>query len=173
MAAPGERVVLGYVSGLHGVKGWVKIHSDTEPRDGVFAYPEWQLQKRGGGEMRHLAVAEHGGSHSKLIARLEGIDDREAAAGLVGCEIAVDRDALPGLSEGEWYWADLVGMEVITSDEVSLGTVERVMPTGAHDVLVIKGQGEERLLPFVQGEVIERIDAQASKVYTHWASDWF
>ena len=176
-AAENNLVVMGHISGLHGVRGWVKVFSSTRPTEAIFRYPNWLLAPPGTGidatGWQPYQVLEHGGAGFKLMARLQGLDDRDLAASLVGWQIAVEREQLPEPAEGEWYWADLIGMQVVGESGQALGSVVKVLPTGANDVLVLESDQGERLLPFVQGDVITSISAQERVIRTSWDVDWF
>ncbi len=161
MPARRETVELGYVSGLHGVRGWVKIFSYTRPPENVFEYRSWILNGR------EVAVLDARRNGRTLIAHVDGVDDRDTAAALVGAKIAVDRAAMPAPKPGEFYWADLVGLTVRTADGSELGRVERLFETGANDVLVVQGD-RERLIPWIHGDVIEDVDLDAGVITVRW-----
>jgi 16S rRNA processing protein RimM len=105
------------------------------------------------------------------VAQLEGIDDREAAGELVRHEIAVPRSELPPAEPGEFYWVDLIGLEVETLEGVVLGRVVDLVETGANDVLVVQGD-RERLLPFVQGQCVRSIDLDSGRMTVDWDPDF-
>jgi 16S rRNA processing protein RimM len=156
-----EPLVLGYISGLHGVQGWVKVFSYTDPRDNILNYSPWELAGRS------LKV-EHGRIQGKgLVAKLSGIDDRDAAAVLLGAEIKVARERLPPLPEGEYYWADLCGLRVFDQAGRCLGVVDHLLETGANDVLVVKGE-REILIPLVFGPVVKEVDLAGGSLRVDW-----
>ncbi|MCG5499405.1 ribosome maturation factor RimM [Ectothiorhodospira lacustris] len=162
-------IILGRIAGVYGVKGWVKLFSETEPREGILAYNPLSIQIDG--EWRVLSV-ESGRAHGKgVVAKLTGIDDRDAAAVLVGAPIGIRPEQLEPLPEGEYYWADLVGLEVINLEAVSLGWVDHLMETGANDVLVVSGD-RERLIPYVRDQVILEIDLEAGIIRVDWDPDF-
>ncbi|HYW03837.1 MAG TPA: ribosome maturation factor RimM [Gammaproteobacteria bacterium] len=164
-----RRVVLGRVAGLFGVHGWVKVHSDTQPRENILEYPVWQLGDAGGWQARRLI---EGRVHGKgIVAQLEGCDDRATAAALLGTRIAVGRDELPPLADGEYYWTDLEGLRVRTASGRELGTVDRLMETGANDVLVVRGE-RERLIPFLPDRVVTDVDLEAGVMVVDWDPDF-
>lgn len=171
MSADSDRVVrLGEISGVHGVRGWVKVLSFTEPRSNLLDYSTWQLEQ--GSHQLEVKVEAARESGKRLIAKLHGFDDRDAAAELIGASIAVRRSALPALAPGEYYWADLEGLAVRNVDGVQLGRVERLMATGANDVLVLDGGGE-RLIPYIEGETVRSVDIEAGEIVVDWeASYW-
>ncbi len=156
---------MGRIGSAHGVRGWLRVQPFTETPDGLLAFPRWMLGRRG--EWREFALVEGQVHGSSLLARLAGIADRDAADALRGSEVAVWRDELPTLAQDEYYWSDLEGLEVVTGEGVALGTVERLFATGANDVMVVRGE-RERLIPFVPGEVVRRVDLQARCMEVDW-----
>lgn len=169
MSAAQKWVTLGRVAGVFGVKGWIKVESYTEPRGNIVAFGQWTLKLRGAD---HAVEVEEGRDHGGgVVAKLRGIDDRDRAREWVGAEIVVERERLPRLGTGEYYWADLEGLEVRTSAGVVLGTVDRLLATGAHDVLVLAGR-PERLIPFVVGRIVKRVDLEARLIEVDWSPDY-
>jgi 16S rRNA processing protein RimM len=166
-----EIVPLGHISGVHGINGWVKIYSLTEPREAIFEYQPWLV-----GDKLEAIQIEQGRKHGKhLIALLETVKDRDQAEGLVNRQIAIYRDQLPELSEQEFYWADLVGLTVQLEDGMNLGTIRSMLATGANDVMVVQGvlQGErERLIPFVPGQYVISVDLGKRLVVVDWDLDF-
>jgi len=141
----------------------VKIHSLTEPRERIFEYQPWLL----GASMQAVRVIEGRVQGNRLVALLEGVESREQAEEVVGQEIVVYRDQFPDLPGGQYYWADLVGLAVQLEDGRELGTVERMLATGANDVMVVRGD-RERLIPFVPGPYVKRVDLEAGVVTVDW-----
>ena len=161
----GERkiVQLGHVSGVHGIKGWVKVHSLTDPREAIFDYQPWLL-----GESLKEVRCRQGKKHGKrLIALLENTEDREQAEALVNEPIAVYRDQFPELPGGEFYWTDLMGLAVKLEDGTDLGTIANMLATGANDVMVVRGD-RERLIPFVQGQYVKSVSLADGLVVVEW-----
>jgi len=163
-------VRLGHIAGVYGVRGWVKIHSFTEPRDNIVDFAEWTLAQGG---RRWQVEVQDGRPHGKgVVAKLAGVDDRDQAQALVGAEISVDRERLPECGPREYYWADLEGLSVESSDGTVLGRVDHLIATGAHDVLVLDGGGE-RLIPFVLDEIVTEVDLEQGRIVVKWdASYW-
>lgn len=163
--APAGSVLAGRVAGLFGVDGWIKVYSFTEPRENIVDYDPWLLPVHG--EWREFGI-ESGRTHGKgVVAKLEGIPDRDTAMGLQGLDIAVKRDQFAALPEGGYYWADLIGLEVVTLDGRRLGKVSRLYETGANAVLSVSGD-RERLLPFVYDQVIHEVDLDAGTIRVEW-----
>ena len=162
-----KQVALGYISAVHGIKGWVKVHSWTRPMEAILNYQPWLLGK----EKAPVKIVDGRKQGKGLVALLPGCDDREAAATLVGQEIVVGRDQLPPTAKGEYYWVDLEGLEVLTTKGERLGRVERLMETGANDVLVIRGE-REHLVPFVHGQYVKRVDLEGGLIEVDWDPDF-
>ena len=163
-----QPVVLGRVSGLFGVRGWVKVYSYTEPREAVLDYDRWLLHRKDG--WQEATVAE-GQRHGKtIIVRIDGYVDRDQAADLVGIEIGVPREELPEAAQGQFYWSDLEGLRVVHRDGTELGKVDHLLETGANDVMVVKGE-QERLIPFVMERVVLGVDLDKGEIVVDWEWD--
>jgi len=160
-----ERIILGKVAGVYGIRGWVKIFSETQPKDNIFSYTPWQINLNG--QWQTIKVVE-GKVHGKgLVAHLESYDDRELAKQLNGAEIAIDKAQLLEPEEGEYYWADMIGLKVVTLAGQELGQVDHLFETGANDVVVVKGE-QEHLIPFIQGQYIHSVDIEAGVMRVDW-----
>jgi 16S rRNA processing protein RimM len=158
-------VALGRISGLHGVQGWVKIHSDTRPRENILEYAPWYLRRKGCWEVwQPLQGRRHG---KTLVARLEGCNDREQARQLMGATIAVRRAQLGDQGNGDYYWTDLEGLRVVTREGVELGRVDHLMETGSNDVLVVRGN-RERLIPWLPEQVVRSVDLKQGLITVDW-----
>ena len=165
-------VMVGRVSGLYGVSGWVKLFSHTEPRLNIVSYDPLYLNLGHDDSPYQAFPLSAGKAHGKgVIAKFAGIDDRDAAAALVGSDIAVRRDQLPPLGPGEYYWSDLEGLQVINRDGDSLGVVDHLFATGANDVLVTRN-GRERLIPFLTDQVVLDIDLGQRRIRVDWDADF-
>lgn len=160
--------MLGRIDGLYGVKGWVNVFSYTKPREAVLNYDRWLVLRND--HWQPLALLE-GKRHGKsVIAWLEGIEDRDGAAELLGCDIGIVRGDLPDLESGQYYWTDLEGMKVVDRGGDEIGKVAYVMETGANDVLVTAGE-RERLIPFVADKVILDVDLAKGVITVDWEWD--
>ncbi len=160
-----ERVLIGKISGVYGVKGWVRVFSYTDPLENILNYSTCYLNIGGNWTRREL---REGKRHGKgIVAHFFGCDTRDDAAVLLSTEIAVNREQLPVLKENEFYWADLVGLTVVSVDGVVFGKVVRLLQTGANDVLVVKGD-RERCIPYIQPEVVCRVSLQDKLIEVNW-----
>lgn len=169
---PVDRVVMGRVAAPYAVQGWLKIQTFTEYLDSLLDYDFWWLgqetgRRAGWREYRVLDGKVHG---QTLLVQLEGVDDRTAAEGLKGLDVAVDRAEFPQAEPDEYYWDDLIGLEVVNAEGVALGKVAGLMETGAHDVLRVLGE-RERLIPFVDAYVQE-VDMAGGRIRVAWGADW-
>ncbi len=165
MTEAAERVSLGKVLAAFGIQGWVKIHSESRPMTEIGRYKSWQLKLKDG--WTHFRVKSVKVQGKGLIAKLEGVNDRNQAESLAGAEIAVDPTLLPRLPQGEYYWRDLIGMSVVTREGVELGEVDHLLETGANDVLVLKGE-RERLVPYIVEQVVLEVDLDARRITVDW-----
>jgi 16S rRNA processing protein RimM len=160
--------VLGRISGVFGIKGWFKVHSFTDPREAILNYRNWLLYDGG---TWHGAKLEEGNKHGRtIVARIAGVTDREQATRYVGNAIAVPRNEMPQLADGEYYWADLEGLQVIDKNGRVLGKVAYLLATGANDVLVVQGE-REILVPWLQDEVIKNVDLANGVIDVDWEWD--
>jgi 16S rRNA processing protein RimM len=157
-------VVMGRVRAPHGLKGWIKVQPFTQETGGLLGYPEWWVGAEGKWQQHRIAESVvHG---SMVVARLEGVTDRDTAAELRGRDVAVPRAAMPQNREGEFYWNDLLGMQVVHKNAARLGVVAKILETGANAVLVVQGE-KELLVPFIH-DVIVNVDLKARQVVVDW-----
>ena len=160
-----DYVTLGEVVGVHGVRGDVKVFSSTRPRENLFDYPVWTLQRDQ--SQSDYAVLSTRVQGRIMLARLDGVNDRDAAMALRGSQIVVPRSALPNIGPDEYYWAQLTGLSVETMTGELLGQVTGLLETGANDVLVVKGD-RERLIPYVPEQFVKRVDLVAGVIQVDW-----
>ncbi len=175
---PDELVVVGKITTVYGVKGWVKIHSFTEPMENIFGYRNCYVERDG--QWRSIAL-EDGKKHGKgLVSRIAGVDSREDARLFGQCKIAVPAGEMPQLDDDEYYWHQLEGLKVLTSHEgedVLLGKVHHLIETGSNDVLVVrKCRGSidkrERMIPYIPDQFVQRIDLEAGEIRVDWDPDF-
>jgi 16S rRNA processing protein RimM len=162
-----DLVLLGHVSGIHGVKGWIKVHSFTSPREAILGYQPWLL----GEEHKPVFISDGRQQGKTIVASLPEIDSREKARQLVGKEIAIFRDQLPETGPTSYYWTDLVGLVVENRQGINLGHIVKMMETGAHDVMIVTGD-RERLIPFVPGQFVISVDLEAGRLVVDWDADY-
>ena len=163
-----EKIRVGRIIGAQGVNGWIKVFSDTSPRENILGYGPWQIET---GD--RLQTVEFSGrlQGKNVLAKLAGVEDREQANELAGSNIYIFADQLPKLEENEYYWSDLIGLEVESLQAEPLGTIETMMETGANDVMVLQGE-RERLIPFVMDNVVRKVDLANKRVVVDWKPDY-
>lgn len=166
-----RRILLGRVLGAFGIRGEAKLESWTEPRAAIFRYQPWILRDPQGRE-REIADVRGRESGKFLIAAFPDIADRDAIEAMRGSELFVSRSALPPPRPGEYYWVDLEGLRVVTTEGVALGTVSHLFSTGANDVLVARDDERERMIPFVEPQYITAVDFESGVVTVDWDPDF-
>ncbi len=166
--------MLGRIVAPFGVLGWLRIHPFGDDPLGWKAIPHWLLSPDAdvatdAWQMYVPATVKvHGGG---LLAKLQGVDDRGSAEALTGCYIGALRSDLPLTGKDEYYWRDLIGLEVQNLQGMSLGHVDSLLETGANDVLVVVDGKNRRLLPFV-GKVVVNVDTVGRLILVDWGIDW-
>ena len=164
-----ERVVVGRITGAFGIRGWVKLVSYTDPPEAILDWPVWRMDGTAGArEWRAVEGRRHG---KGLVARLEGIADRNGAEALGRPEIWIERRELPALKRGEYYREDLVGLEVVNLQGTRLGRVDHFLDAPANPLMVVKDGENERWLPLVAG-CLQRVDAAAGRLIVDWDADF-
>lgn len=164
-----DLVIMGFVRGAFGVRGWVKVHADTEFDDSLFDYPVWWLGRDGAWTPYNFIDGQV--QTKALAAQLEGVTDRDRAESLRGMQIAVPRGEFPEPDEDEYYWNDLIGLKVKNLQGEAFGSVSDLMETGANDVLVVDDGATRRLIPFVDA-VVSEVDLEAGHIVVDWGADY-
>lgn len=162
-------VVIGRFGRAHGIKGLITVHSFTDPRDNILRYTDWhayidhqwKLLK-----ILHLEVRD-----KAILAHIEGYHEREQVARLTNAEIAVSQDQLPALQPGEYYWHELIGMQVINQQGQLLGQLIEMLPTGANDVLVVQGE-KKHLIPYLPGRFVIDVNVSQRLITVDWDVDF-
>lgn len=177
-----DRIAVGQLVGVFGIKGWLKVKSNTEPAENIINYKPWYLKTQHG--LKKIEVDEYAFRPQGLMIHIKGCDDRDEAAALGKAVIEIDKSLLPKLGEQEYYWHQLVGLKVFTEfsghdsqddapDSICLGCVKSLLETGANDVLVIEPNADsiddrERLVPYVPGEFVLEVDIKAGLMRVDW-----
>jgi 16S rRNA processing protein RimM len=159
---------MGRIAAPFGIKGWVKVQTFSDDPGALLEFDSWRIGR--GEQQRDYAVAESQDHSNTLVAKLEGVNDRDQAFALRGMEVSVPREALQAPAEGEFYWADLIGLVAVNRQGIELGRVDSLMETGAHDVLVVKGS-KEHLIPFIAA-FVGTVDIAAGKIEVDWGEDF-
>ena len=162
-------LVMGRLGSPFGVKGWLHVTAYTELPENLLSYLPWYINSQQ--SWRKVEVIS-GRRHGKgLVVQLEDCPDRDAAALLTGTEVGVYRHQLPPAAADEYYWDDLVGMQVIAKHDRVLGRLDHLFETGANDVMVVKGT-REYLVPYIKGQVVQSVDQEAGVITVDWDPDF-
>jgi 16S rRNA processing protein RimM len=160
MSLPEQRVLMGVITGAHGLRGLLRVKSFAAEADGISAYGP--LEDEGGA--RRFALEHVGAAKGVLIMRLGGVSDRDAAEALKGVRLYLPRAALPEPGEEEYYHADLVGLEARLTDGTALGRVKAVHEFGAGDSLEVeRPDGRTLFVPFTTA-VVPEVDIKAGRL---------
>jgi 16S rRNA processing protein RimM len=174
-------VVMGRIVAPYGIQGWLKVQPETETLYSLLDYPDWWLgrddESAKSGSTKNIwqkYEVENAKMHVNiLLVKLRGIDDRDAALAVKSKRIAVPREQLPEAGKDEYYWSDLIGLNVTNQQQVDFGVIRDVFETGANDVIVVKNDltGQERLLPFIDDVILE-VDMSAGTVQVDWDAEF-
>ena len=160
----------GEIVGVFGIKGWLKVFSLTDPRENILDYSPWVLKK--GDELKEVKLVNGKRQGKSIVALVEGVSDRNDAELYCGWQILINKSQFPETEEGIYYWADLIGLSVETTEGISLGKVNSLLETGANDVLVVKNDLQERLIPFINKQVVKEIDLDDKRMIVDWDPDF-
>ena len=164
-----EVLVVGRIASPFGVRGWLRVNAFTAVVDSLLDYSPWYLKLKGQWQAVELLS---GRQHGKgLVVQLKMCHDRDAAAALTGTDIGIYRSQLPPVDADEYYWSDLMGMQVITKDGQVLGVVDHLFETGANDVIVVKGE-HEHLVPYIKEQVVKSVDLETRIIRVDWDPDF-
>ena len=166
-----SHIEVGRLGAAHGVRGWLRVQSFTDPPQRLFEWKLWRLQAGDKpGALHEVKLLEARPQGNGWIARLEGIDERDAASRLAGHLVLVDRAELPATHGREHYRADLVGYEVKNLEGALLGLVDHFVDTPGNAVMVIKGT-REYLVPMV-AQYLRSVDQQSRRLVVDWPEDF-
>jgi 16S rRNA processing protein RimM len=163
-------VIMGRIVAAQGLLGWVKVQAFTQHLDTLIDYDTWQM----GNDThpwREFKVLECKPHTKVLVARLEGIADRTAAENCKGLLIAVPRSSLPKQGDDEYYWSDLIGMSVINLEGEQLGRVDNLLDMGANDILCVRSDKGEILIPFL-AHVVQQVSLDEKLIRVDWQADY-
>lgn len=165
-------IVVGKIGAPYGVRGWLKLFPATENKENIFDYEPWYL--RHAGQIKSVEVDEWKWHGQDLVVKLKNINDRDEAQRLTNAEVVVEEDNLPELTHGEYYWKDLINCRVSTEAGYDMGVVIDLMETGSNDVLIVRANlndafgAKERLIPYLDDQVIKRVDIAAKTIIVDW-----
>ena len=172
---------MGRISAPFGIKGWIRVQPFSETASGLTNYSTWWLSSADG--WREVEIEQSQAQGTDVVAKLAGCDDRDVAAAFKGQQVAIPREAFPPAQQGEFYWADLMGLRVKNSEGLEFGVVTSMIETGANAVMAVQkiaepvvqqsavGGSDERLIPFI-ADVIKRVDIAAGVIEVEWGADY-
>jgi 16S rRNA processing protein RimM len=177
--ATSHLISIATIVGVYGIKGWVKIRINVEDPASLTSLSPQQLTDSRGKRVRSVDITTVRSQGKGFIAKLAGVDDRNAAELLRGHSIQIPESSLPSLNEGEFYWRDLIGCRVelsVENENLSLGCVDHLIETGANDVLVVRPTEDsvddrERLIPWLEDDVIVAVDIESQRISVRWHPD--
>lgn len=170
-AAPLNPIILGKISSAYGIRGWLIVVSSTSKAESIFDYKPWFLKRE---KWQQIELDGWKRKKNDILIKIRSIEDREAARFLTTCEIFVSASQLPSLSNGSYYWKDLMGCQVVNIDGYKIGEIIYLMETGSNDVLVVKSNMkddfgmQERLIPLIEGQVIKNVDITKRIIEVDW-----
>jgi len=173
-------ILLGKLNGHHGIKGWLKVYSYTEPKENILSYPQIMLFKGNKPKdyWKKVEIANGRLQGKGVVVHIKGYDNREASEELIGSTIGINREDLGKLPEDDYYWVDLIGLKVINQEGIVLGEIVNMLPTTANDVMVVKyqqkqeGIQEEYLIPYIMGQFVLDVDLTSGEMQVDWDVDF-
>ncbi|SES71919.1 ribosome maturation factor RimM [Thorsellia anophelis] len=165
-------IVVGKVGAPYGVRGWLKLFPATENKENIFDYAPWYL--RAAGQLKFVEVEEWKWHAQDIVIKLKGINDRDEAQRLTNAEVVIEENNLPALTQGDYYWKDLINCRVLSETGYDMGIVTDLMETGSNDVLIVRANlndafgAKERLIPYLDGQVIKNVDLKAKQIIADW-----
>jgi 16S rRNA processing protein RimM len=178
---PADAIEVGRIADAWGIQGWFKVLPHSADPQALFSSKRWYLQPTEKGTptfsgtvlLRVREAKEHSDS---IVARADAVGDRNAAELLKGARIFVPRSSFPTAAEDEYYWVDLLGLDVVNREGVHLGKVKELLSTGPQTVLVVESEAEpgkplERMIPFV-AVYVDRVDREGRRIDVDWQADY-
>lgn len=177
---PADAIEVGRIADAWGIKGWFKVLPYSASPEALFSSKRWYLlptekgPKTFSGVVK-LAIRESKEHSDTVVACAQGVDDRNAAEALRGSRIFISRSSFPTAGTDEYYWVDLIGLDVLNREGLALGQVKELLSTGAQTVLVIEypndGQVQERMIPFVAA-FVDEVDLPGRRIHVDWQPDY-
>ena len=160
-------LVVGRISGVYGVRGWLKVMSYTRPKENLFNYSPWLVHRDN--NWQAFTIEDSQKRNDRFLVKLVGVDSPEQARDYVNCDLAIQTEQLASLPEGEYYWYQLIGLEVINQQAEKLGTISEILETGANDVLVVSEKKKKRILiPMVKDVYVKQVDLKTGTMQVDW-----
>jgi 16S rRNA processing protein RimM len=178
---PADAIEVGRIADAWGIKGWFKVLAHSADPEALLSSKHWFLLPTERGAQTFTGVARLSVKESKehsdtVVATAQGVDDRTAAEALRGSRIFISRSSFPKAAQDEYYWVDLIGLDVVNREDEALGVVKELLSTGPQTVLVLEypqddGKTGERMIPFVAAYV-DDVDLKARRIRVDWQTDY-
>lgn len=177
---PADAIEVGRILDAWGIKGWFKVLPYSASPEALFSSKRWFLLPSEKGAKTFtgpvkLAIKEAKEHSDAVVASAHDVPDRDAAEALRGARIFVARSSFPTPDPDEYYWVDLIGLDVVNREGVALGAVRELLSTGPQTVLVVgyehEGKPAERMIPFVSAYV-DKVDLAARQISVDWQPDY-
>ncbi len=177
---PADAIEVGRIADAWGIKGWFKVLAHSADPEALFSSKRWFLlpTERGAQSFAgivRISIKESKHHSDSVVAAALGIDDRTAAEALKGSRIFISRSSFPSVAKDEYYWVDLIGLDVINREGEALGVVKELLSTGPQTVLVMEyqldGKTAERMIPFVS-VYVDEVDIAAKRILVDWQTDY-
>lgn len=163
-------VIVGKFGKTFGVKGWITIHSFTDPKENILLYKNWYFKSGKATEWAKINIEQSAFRGKNILVKILDLNTIDEVAPFINAEIAIKKSELPPLTIGEYYWADLEGLKVINQQNEELGTVSHLFATGSNDVLFVKNH-REHLIPFIK-DVIIKVDLAKQLIIVNWDAEF-
>lgn len=172
---PSDFVTVGRIGAAYGIKGWVKLISFTDPLGNILQHSDFIIADAN--NLHTIEIVQSRSQGKGFVAHIKGCDDRDKTRDFTGKDLLVEKSELPGLEKNTFYWYQLEGLKVVTLGGDYLGNVHHLIETGANDVLIVRPtqdsiDDEERLIPYLTGRVIERVDLEQQLIEVDWEKDY-
>ena len=177
---PADAVEVGRIADAWGIKGWFKVLAYSADPEALFSSKRWYLQPAERGPKTFvgtvkLAIREAKEHSDTVVASAQDVDDRTAAEALKGARIFIPRSSFPTAATDEFYWVDLLGLDVVNREGVALGQIRDLLSTGPQTVLVMEytedGKTLERMIPFVS-QFVDGVDIPGRRITVDWQPDY-
>lgn len=167
-------VIIGKIGKTFGIKGLLKVNSYTVPAENIINYQILYLKNKkttGSDDWQEVPIESFIVQHKNILVKILGCDSIENAAPYTNALLAINRQQLPKLSSANYYWTDLEGLKVINQNDIALGKVDHLFATASNDVLVVKDDKRERLIPFIK-DVVIKVDMENGLLIVDWDADF-
>lgn len=167
-----QKIIIGRIGDAYGVQGWSHIFSFTDPANNLFEYKNWQIRahQKKGAQWRLVEVEFHKPHGAAFVAKIKGCDDRDQALLLKNHTIAIDRESMPALKENEYYWSDLIGLQVVNTQGDPFGEITHLFEAGPNDIIATKTSAKKpgtHYIPYTK-DIVKSVDLEKKIMIVDW-----